>query len=76
MNGWKTKKMSSSSRRRQWVDDLIVLGVGALAVYFFVKLMSSTDEEKITRCPHCGSPIKKWAITCSVCRRRIRTSPI
>ncbi len=61
-----------------WVNELIKLGVGALAVYFLVKILSNKDENKnsIDICPYCGNPIKKWAVVCPSCRKRIRSTPI
>ena len=61
-----------------WIDSLIKLGIGALAVYFLVKLVSNKDQENsaIRWCPHCGAEIRKWAVVCPSCRKRIRTTPI
>jgi len=61
-----------------WIDDLITLGIGALAVYFLVKLVSNKgrDSGTIKLCPHCGYEIRKWAVVCPSCRKRIRTTPI
>lgn len=56
-----------------WVEDLIVLGIGALAVFFLAKVLSTnSDHDEITNCPFCGAQIKKWAIECPVCRRKLR----
>ncbi len=56
-----------------WVEGLIALGIGALAVYFLAKIVSSDKENsKISVCPYCGSSIKKWAIECPVCRKKLR----
>jgi DNA-directed RNA polymerase subunit RPC12/RpoP len=55
-----------------WIEDLIALGIGALAAYFLYKVITSNKkEDKIERCPYCGSEIKKWAIECPRCRRKI-----
>jgi len=66
------------SKKRHWIDDLIALGIGAAAIYFLAKILSSGQviKEKISVCPYCGQPIKKWALECPNCRRRLpgRTS--
>ena len=55
-----------------WVEDLIALGIGALAAYFLYRaLKGDPSEEKIERCPYCYTPIKKWAIECPKCRRKL-----
>ena len=51
-----------------WVEDLITLGIGALAAYFLYKAITS---DKIERCPYCNAQIKKWAVECPKCRRRL-----
>jgi len=65
------------SKKKDWIEDLIALGIGALAIYFLVKILSPTGQEDRNniRCPHCGNIIKKWAIECPICRRKIRSSP-
>ncbi|MHA1973974.1 MAG: hypothetical protein ACTSW1_13330 [Candidatus Hodarchaeales archaeon] len=67
-----------SENNDDWIEGLIKLGIGALAVYFLVKILSKKDQDSssIDSCPYCGAPIKKWAVVCPSCRRRIRSTPI
>lgn len=62
------------SKDRDWVDELIALGIGALAAYFLIKILSPEKEgrERIVICPYCRQTIKKWAIQCPHCRTRLR----
>jgi len=55
-----------------WIEDLIVLGIGALAGYFLYKVATTKNREEIHRCPYCGVEIRKWAVECPNCRRKIR----
>lgn len=61
--------MSRKRRKRddKWVDDLLKLGLGALAIYLLGKLAEGAQPQ-ITRCPYCGWSIGKWARTCPKCR--------
>jgi ribosomal protein L40E len=56
-----------------WVEDLIKLGIGLLAIYFVGKLMepNKSNNEQETNCPKCGARIKKWAMKCPVCRTKL-----
>jgi len=67
-----------SKKKDDLIDNLIEIGIGALAVYFLVKILSKKDQKggSISRCPHCGYPIKKWAVVCPSCRKRIHNVPI
>jgi len=58
------------SEDSDWVDDLITLGIGALAAYFLWKRFSSdgVSQGRIEMCPYCRRQIKKWAIKCPYCR--------
>lgn len=60
------------SKEDDWVTKLIKLGIGALAVYFLYKILTSEEnDEEINRCPYCGAFIKKWAVKCPKCRRTL-----
>ena len=61
------------SKDDDWIENLIKLGIGALAVFFLVKLLTQDQERsgQVSRCPYCGSPIKKWALECPRCRKRL-----
>ncbi len=67
--------MPRKKRRRQsrsnddWLDDLIGLGLGVLAVAFLSKLTENTQQ--ITTCPYCHTSIGKWARTCPNCRNNL-----
>jgi len=54
-----------------WVEDLVALGIGALAAYFLYKAITKSGEENVDRCPYCHTQIKKWAVECPKCRRRL-----
>lgn len=67
------------SKDREWVDDLISLGIGALAAYFLWKTLSHDKDspERIEVCSYCGRQIKKWAIKCPYCRLSLpRRAPL
>ena len=67
-----------SKKNDDWINGLITLGIGALAVYFVVKLVTNKDEENSTIkwCPHCRAEIKKWAVVCPSCRKTLHPTPI
>ncbi len=52
-----------------WVDNLLKLGLGVLAISFLAKL--AEGGQQITICPYCNSQIKKYARTCPVCRNAL-----
>jgi len=56
-----------------WVEKLIKLGIGLLAIYFIGKLIEQTqgNTEQDVNCPKCGARIKKWALKCPVCRTKL-----
>jgi len=56
-----------------WVEALIKLGIGLLAIYFIGKLLEPTksNREQETICPKCGTRVKKWARKCPVCRKNL-----
>ena len=55
-----------------WVEDLIKLGIGLLAIYFIGKLLEpSKSNTEQTNCPKCGARIRKWARKCPVCRTKL-----
>ena len=67
------------SEDSDWIDDLIALGIGALAAYFLWKILfpDKNVQERIEMCPYCGRQIKKWAIKCPYCRSSLpRRVPI
>ena len=56
-----------------WLEDLIKLGIGLLAIYYISKLLEPKkgNAEQETNCPKCGAPIRKWATNCPVCRTKL-----
>ncbi len=58
------------SSDKEWVNDIISVGIGASASYFLWKRLASNgeDKERIKVCPHCGREIRKWAVRCPYCR--------
>lgn len=67
----KTKRIDDEDED-DWVDSLIKLGIGLLAIYFVGKLISSGNaQEEEKTCQNCGARVKKWARTCPVCRNNL-----
>lgn len=60
------KRRRQSRSNDDWLNDLIGLGLGVLAVAFLTKLTENTQQ--ITTCPYCHRSIGKWARTCPNCR--------
>ena len=58
------KRRKSSSD--DWIEDLLKLGLGVLAISFLAKLSEGSPQIKV--CPYCNNQIKKFARTCPVCR--------
>lgn len=58
------KRRKSSSD--DWIEDLLKLGLGVLAISFLAKLSEGSPQIKV--CPYCNYQIKKFARTCPVCR--------
>ena len=54
-----------------WIDELIELGIGAAATYY-LGLIVDGGRVPATRCGHCGAEVKKFAVNCPRCRRRLR----
>ena len=52
-----------------WINDLLKLGLGLLAISFLAKL--SEGGTQITICPYCNVEIKKFARTCPSCRNSL-----
>ena len=52
-----------------WIEDLLKLGLGVLAISFLAKLAENTQQ--VTQCPYCNAHIGKWARTCPVCRNNL-----
>ena len=57
------------SKDDDWVDDLLKLGLGILAISFLAKL--TEGGQQITICPYCNGQIKKFARTCPTCRNEL-----
>lgn len=51
-----------------WIDDLIKLGLGAIALSLLGKLLEGSQRMGITNCPYCGQEIQKWSRFCPRCR--------
>lgn len=52
-----------------WIENLLKLGLGVLALSFLAKLAEKPSE--IKQCPFCRQSIGKWAITCPNCRNNL-----
>ena len=66
------KEIVGRKRRKSnddWVDDLLGLGLGVLAVAFIAKLAENTQQ--VTQCPYCFTSIGKWARACPNCRNNL-----
>lgn len=63
--------MARKRKRKEddWIEDLLKLGLGVLAISFLAKLAEGSQQ--ITICPYCNSQIKKFARTCPVCRNAL-----
>ena len=57
------------SREDDWIEDLLKLGLGVLAISFLAKLAEGTQQ--VTICPYCNSKIGKFARTCPTCRNTL-----
>lgn len=51
-----------------WVDDLLKLGLGLLALNFIAKLGDTTTSQTEKTCSYCGHTTTKWARRCPNCR--------
>ena len=51
-----------------WIEELLDLGIGALAIHTLHKLKSPHRFEGVLTCPLCGWKPKKYAARCSHCR--------
>ena len=51
-----------------WVDDLLKLGLGMLALHFIGKLAQGGTVETAKTCSYCGHTTEKWARMCPNCR--------
>jgi len=49
-----------------WIDELMELGVGALAIKTLYRMRRQGDFKLV--CSRCGYEPKKWAATCPHCR--------
>ena len=49
-----------------WIEDLLDLGVGALAIKTLYRMRRGDDYTMV--CPRCGNTPRKWAVTCPSCR--------
>ena len=66
---WVRKIPRRRRRNNDWLNDLLGLGFGVLAVAFLAKLAENTQQ--ITQCPYCNTQIGKWAMTCPNCRNNL-----
>ena len=57
-------------RRRNdpWIDALLALGIGFLAVQFVNRLRQGSNTESTRVCSYCGFSSTKWARMCPRCR--------
>ena len=62
-------KRRRKSSNDEWLDDLLKIGLGVLAVAFLAKL--ADNNQQITICPYCNASIGKWARTCPSCRNTL-----
>jgi len=56
------------SKDDDWIDALLKLGLGAIALSILGKLIQGGQPQEITACPYCGQQIQKWARFCPRCR--------
>lgn len=61
--------MGRKRKNDDWLDDLLKLGLGVLAISFLAKLSENTQQ--ITQCPYCNTQIGKWARSCPNCRNNL-----
>jgi len=65
------KGVSKLGRRKKdddWLDGLLKLGLGLLAIHFLSKLNSSGSVETTKTCTYCGHTTSKWSRMCPNCR--------
>ncbi len=62
--------MPRGKRKKEddWIEGLMALGIGVLAVYFLKKLTEGGTVETTKTCNFCGHSTEKWARMCPMCR--------
>ena len=66
------------SKDDNWIDALIALGVGALAIYLLSRFLNkpATIQDEETTCPYCGASMKKWSRACPQCHKVLTWSAL
>lgn len=59
------KRKSSND---DWLEDLIKLGLGAIALSLLSRALQGNQVPEISNCPYCGQEIHKWSRSCPRCR--------
>ena len=54
-------------RVEPWLEELLDLGVGALAVKHLYRMRRGIAKPVV--CPYCGYVFGKWGVRCPKCRR-------
>jgi hypothetical protein len=65
----KREERMSDNDIPDWLKALIVLGLGAFAIYMLSEIAKGAAGSPPDKCPHCGAPIQKWARNCPRCRK-------
>ena len=56
------------NKEEDWLEELIKLGLGAIALSLLGKLLEGGQAPTISSCPYCGQEIRKWSRMCPRCR--------
>ena len=54
----------------KWLQELLDIGMGRIAIKQLALLQAGAVNQ-LTKCPRCGTQIKKWAVGCPKCRMRL-----
>ncbi len=53
-----------------WIQELLDLGIGRIAIKQLALLGAGVNKQ-LTKCPCCGTEIKKYALGCPKCRTQL-----
>lgn len=54
-----------------WLEDLLCIGMGRVAIQQLALIEAGAVNKPITKCPCCKTEIKEFAVSCPKCRMRL-----